>query len=81
MTHTLVLLRHGQSQWNLENRFTGWTDVGLSAQGEAEARAAGQVMTEAGIEPDVAHTSVLIRAILTLEGALAEMGRSWLPAA
>jgi 2,3-bisphosphoglycerate-dependent phosphoglycerate mutase len=79
MTHTLVLLRHGQSQWNLENRFTGWTDVGLSPQGEAEAEAAGRAMLDVGIEPDTAHTSLLIRAILTLEDALAVMDRSWIP--
>jgi 2,3-bisphosphoglycerate-dependent phosphoglycerate mutase len=79
MTHTLVLLRHGQSQWNLENRFTGWTDVGLSDRGVAEAAAAGELLLSAGIEPDTAHTSLLIRAILTLQGALEVMERTWIP--
>ena len=76
---TLVLLRHGQSQWNLENRFTGWWDVDLSAQGEKEARSAGALIAEAGIGVDVAHTSVLTRAIRTLDLALEEMGRLWVP--
>ena len=75
----LVLLRHGQSQWNLENRFTGWTDVGLTAQGVAEARAAGTSLIEAGLQPDTAHTSLLIRSILTLQETLEVMGRTWLP--
>jgi 2,3-bisphosphoglycerate-dependent phosphoglycerate mutase len=80
---TLVLLRHGQSQWNLDNRFTGWVDVDLSKQGEAEAVAAGQTLRDAGIRPDVVHTSVQKRAIRTAELALQEMGsqpevrRSW----
>ena len=76
---TLVLLRHGQSQWNLENRFTGWWDVDLSAQGEKEARSAGTLLAEAGLAVDVAHTSVLTRAIRTLDLALEEMGRLWVP--
>jgi 2,3-bisphosphoglycerate-dependent phosphoglycerate mutase len=76
---TLVLLRHGQSQWNLENRFTGWWDVDLSSQGEKEARSAGTLLTEAGVAVDVAHTSVLTRAIRTLDLALEEMGRLWVP--
>lgn len=71
---TLVLLRHGQSQWNLENRFTGWVDVDLSPQGEAEAVAAGRTMRHAGITPDIVHTSVQKRAIRTAELALHEMG-------
>lgn len=79
MTHTLILLRHGESQWNLENRFTGWTDVGLTDRGVAEARAAGAALIEAESLPDVAHTSVLIRSILTLEEALAVMERRWIP--
>lgn len=79
MTHKLVLLRHGQSTWNLENRFTGWTDVGLSAQGEAEALQAGRLLDEADLLPDVAFTSLLKRAILTLEATLAVMDRSWIP--
>lgn len=77
-THTLVLLRHGQSTWNLENRFTGWWDVGLTDEGQAEARAAGAAMATAGIAPDIVHTSLLQRAIGTANVALDEMGRSWL---
>jgi 2,3-bisphosphoglycerate-dependent phosphoglycerate mutase len=76
---TLVLLRHGQSQWNLENRFTGWWDVDLSEQGEREARAAGTYLDEAGLAVDRAYTSVLTRAIRTLDLALEEMGRLWVP--
>jgi 2,3-bisphosphoglycerate-dependent phosphoglycerate mutase len=78
-THTLILLRHGQSTWNLENRFTGWTDVGLTAEGEEEARSAGRLMTEASLLPDIAHTSVLVRAIATLYLTLEEMERLWIP--
>jgi len=80
---TLVLLRHGQSQWNLENRFTGWVDVDLSTQGEAEAVAAGHALRDAGIVPDVVHTSLQRRAIRTAELVLRELGvapdvrRSW----
>ena len=74
MTHKLILLRHGQSVWNLENLFTGWTDVGLTEQGEAEAREAGRVMVEEGLEPDVLHTSVLKRAIDTADLALDSAG-------
>jgi 2,3-bisphosphoglycerate-dependent phosphoglycerate mutase len=76
---TLVLVRHGQSAWNLENRFTGWFDVDLSEQGRKEARTAGSRLADEGVAVTVAHTSVLTRAIRTLELALAEMGRSWLP--
>jgi 2,3-bisphosphoglycerate-dependent phosphoglycerate mutase len=76
---TLVLLRHGQSQWNLENRFTGWWDVDLSEQGEREARAAGTYLDEAGVAVDKAFTSVLTRAVRTLDLALEEMGRLWVP--
>jgi 2,3-bisphosphoglycerate-dependent phosphoglycerate mutase len=76
---TLILLRHGQSQWNLENRFTGWWDVDLSAQGEKEARSAGTLLAAAGLAVDVAHTSVLTRAVRTLHLALGEMGRLWVP--
>ncbi len=76
---TLVLLRHGQSQWNLENRFTGWWDVDLSAQGEKEARSAGALLDEASIAVDVAHTSVLTRAVRTLDLTLEEMNRLWVP--
>ena len=79
MSHTLVLLRHGQSQWNLENRFTGWTDVGLTELGVDEARSAGAALREAGVVPDTAHTSVLLRSILTLEETLAVLERLWLP--
>lgn len=76
---TLVLVRHGQSSWNLENRFTGWWDVPLSDQGQREARSAGTLLTEAGLVFDRAHTSVLSRAIHTLNLALEEMGQLWLP--
>jgi len=77
----LVLLRHGQSQWNLENRFTGWWDVDLSDQGIAEARAAGALMRDKGVDFDCCFTSVLTRAIRTLHLALHEMDRLWLPVA
>src|SRR2546429_9062061 len=76
---TLVLLRHGQSTWNLENLFTGWHDVPLSEQGEAEAKESGRLMREEGLLPDVVHTSVLVRAIQTAEVALAELDRTWIP--
>ena len=79
MTRKLVLLRHGQSQWNLDNRFTGWVDVDLTEQGRLEAAAAGKLMREEGLQFDVAHTSVLKRAIHTLQGALAELDQDWLP--
>ena len=77
--YKLVLIRHGESTWNLENRFTGWTDVPLTPTGVAQARQAGQLLREAGIEFDVAYTSVLKRAIHTLNYALDEMDRAWLP--
>jgi len=70
----LVLLRHGESQWNLENRFTGWTDVDLTEKGEAEARESGQLLKEEEFQFDVAHTSVLKRANRTMEICLDEMG-------
>jgi 2,3-bisphosphoglycerate-dependent phosphoglycerate mutase len=76
---TLVLLRHGQSAWNLENRFTGWWDVGLTDKGVAEARAAGRAMQAAGLDFDLAFTSLQTRAIKTLNLALGEMDRLWLP--
>ena len=79
MGYRLILVRHGQSTWNLENRFTGWVDVPLTDAGREEAREAGRLIGEAGLEPDVLHTSLLIRAIQTAEVALAEMERSWLP--
>ncbi len=75
----LVLLRHGQSPWNLENLFTGWHDVPLSEKGIEEAREAGRLMEREALRPDVVHTSVLIRSIQTTELTLAEMGRSWIP--
>ena len=76
---TLVLLRHGQSTWNRENRFTGWTDVDLTEQGVREASAAGKALKEAGIDFDVAYTSVLKRAIRTLWLVLDQMDRMWIP--
>lgn len=75
----LVLLRHGQSQWNLENRFTGWWDVNLSDKGVEEAREAGRALKEAGFAFDLAYTSVLTRAIKTLNLAIEEMDQLWLP--
>ena len=75
----LILLRHGESTWNKENRFTGWTDVPLTEHGIAEAREAGGLMLEGGYAPDVAFTSVLKRAIQTLWLALEEMDRMWIP--
>jgi 2,3-bisphosphoglycerate-dependent phosphoglycerate mutase len=79
MTATLVLLRHGQSVWNLENLFTGWWDADLTDQGVSEARSGGRVMAEAGVLPDVLHTSLQVRAIRTATLALESMGRSWIP--
>ena len=76
---SLVLLRHGQSAWNLENRFTGWWDVGLTDKGVEEARAAGLAMAAAGLDFDMAFTSVQSRAIKTLNLALEAMDRLWLP--
>ena len=76
---TLVLMRHGESEWNLANLFTGWVDADLTDRGRAEARAGGRALREAGVLPDVLHTSVLVRAIRTAEIALDELGRSWLP--
>jgi 2,3-bisphosphoglycerate-dependent phosphoglycerate mutase len=81
VTRLLVLLRHGQSQWNLENRFTGWWDVDLSEKGIAEARAAGIQLRDMGFEFDCCFTSVLTRAIRTLHLALHEMDQLWLPVA
>jgi 2,3-bisphosphoglycerate-dependent phosphoglycerate mutase len=75
----LVLIRHGESTWNLDNRFTGWTDVPLTATGVAQARESGRLLSEAGYEFDVAYTSVLQRAIWTLWHALDAMERTWLP--
>ena len=78
-THRLVLLRHGESEWNRENLFTGWWDAPLTEVGEAQATAGGRLMAEAGIRPDVVHTSLQTRAIHTTELALRAMGRSWIP--
>ncbi|KAA1034852.1 phosphoglyceromutase [Pseudonocardia sp. EV170527-09] len=76
---TLVLLRHGQSDWNAKNLFTGWVDVPLSSQGEAEARRGGELLAEAGVAPDVVHTSLLRRAISTANIALDAADRHWIP--
>jgi 2,3-bisphosphoglycerate-dependent phosphoglycerate mutase len=76
---TLILLRHGESEWNAEGLFTGWVDVGLSAKGESEAAYGGRLLAEAGIRPDVVHTSVLRRAIQTANNALDAAGLLWLP--
>jgi 2,3-bisphosphoglycerate-dependent phosphoglycerate mutase len=77
--YTLVLIRHGESTWNQENRFTGWVDVDLTDKGVAEAKRAGQLLREAGLSFDVAHTSVLKRAIRTLWHVQEEMDLLWLP--
>ncbi|MBO9527929.1 MAG: 2,3-bisphosphoglycerate-dependent phosphoglycerate mutase, partial [Sphingobium yanoikuyae] len=76
---TLVLIRHGQSTWNLENRFTGWWDVDVTEKGVEEARAAGRLLKEKGLDFDQCYTSVQSRAIKTLNLVLEEMGRLWLP--
>ena len=75
----LILVRHGQSQWNLENRFTGWWDVDLTEKGEAEAKAAGELLLAKGVLPDVAFTSFQTRAIRTLHFALHAANRLWIP--
>jgi len=75
----LVLIRHGQSAWNLENRFTGWWDVDVTERGAAEARAAGELMAAKGLDFDLTFTSLQLRAIKTLNLALEAMGRLWLP--
>lgn len=77
--YTIVLIRHGESEWNRENRFTGWTDVDLSEKGKVEARSAGKAIREAGLSFDFAYTSVLKRAIHTLDLVLDEMDMVWLP--
>jgi 2,3-bisphosphoglycerate-dependent phosphoglycerate mutase len=77
--HKLVLIRHGQSQWNLENRFSGWADVDLSEQGVEEAIEAGRLLKEAGYQFDIAHTSVLRRAIRTLWHVQESMEQMWIP--
>ncbi len=76
---TLVLLRHGESDWNRQNLFTGWVDVDLSEKGEKEARRGGRLLTDSGLLPDVVHTSLLTRAIRTATLALEECGRLWVP--
>jgi 2,3-bisphosphoglycerate-dependent phosphoglycerate mutase len=75
----LVLLRHGESDWNAKNLFTGWVDVDLTARGEAEARRGGELMRETGLLPDLVHTSVQRRAIRTAEMALHAADRQWIP--
>nr|MBP8272476.1 2,3-diphosphoglycerate-dependent phosphoglycerate mutase [Sphaerotilus sp.] len=77
--YKLVLIRHGESTWNLENRFTGWTDVELTPTGVEQARQAGRLLKDAGYDFDVAYTSVLKRAVWTLWHALDQMDRTWLP--
>jgi 2,3-bisphosphoglycerate-dependent phosphoglycerate mutase len=77
--YTLVLLRHGESEWNAKNLFTGWVDVALSEQGQQEARRGGELLADAGLLPDVLHTSVLRRAIATAEIALDTCDRHWIP--
>ena len=79
MTHTLILLRHGESEWNAANLFTGWVDVGLTEKGRAEAVRGGALLREASITPDVVVTSLLKRAITTANLALEEAGLAWLP--
>ena len=79
MTGTLVILRHGESTWNQRNLFTGWHDVPLNDKGLAEGSAAGRTMADAGLRFDIAHTSVLARAVVTCHLALEVMGQVWLP--
>lgn len=79
MTHTLILLRHGNSDWNQKNLFTGWVDVRLSEQGVAEAKRAGELIRESGLAPDILFTSVLTRAIQTANIALDVADRAWIP--
>jgi 2,3-bisphosphoglycerate-dependent phosphoglycerate mutase len=76
---TLILLRHGESEWNAENLFTGWVDVALSAKGQAEAKRGGELLRETGLLPDIVHTSVLRRAIATANIALDVADRHWIP--
>ncbi len=79
MTHHLILLRHGQSDWNEKNLFTGWVDVALTDQGRREAARGGELISDAGLLPDVVHTSLLQRAITTSHLALEAAGRLWIP--
>lgn len=78
MTYNLILLRHGNSEWNQKNLFTGWVDVDLTEQGTKEAKRAGDLLTKSGLKPDVLYTSVLKRAINTAHLALNEMNRNWI---
>ena len=78
MTYNLILLRHGNSEWNQKNLFTGWVDVDLTEQGIKEAKRAGDLLTKSGLKPDVLYTSVLKRAINTAHLALNEMDRNWI---
>ncbi len=78
-THTLILVRHGESEWNAKNLFTGWVDVALSDKGRTEAAHAGELMTDSGVLPDSLHTSVLRRAITTAHLALESCDRLWVP--
>lgn len=77
--YTLILLRHGESEWNAKNLFTGWVDVSLTDKGREEAARGGRMLAEANILPDVVHTSLLTRAIATANIALGEAGRLWIP--
>jgi 2,3-bisphosphoglycerate-dependent phosphoglycerate mutase len=79
MTYTLILLRHGNSDWNQKNLFTGWVDVRLSEQGEAEAQRAGELLAQSGFTPEILYTSVLTRAIQTANIALEKADRAWIP--
>src|SRR6187399_1908734 len=79
MTHTLILLRHGNSDWNQKNLFTGWVDVRLSDQGVTEAKRAGELLAESGLKPLISYTSVLTRAIQTADLALLGADRAWIP--
>ncbi|MBU6352536.1 MAG: phosphoglyceromutase [Actinomycetales bacterium] len=79
MSHTLILLRHGESEWNAKNLFTGWVDVRLSEKGQAEALSAGLLLKSRGLNPDVLHTSLLRRAIHTAQIALDTCDRHWIP--
>ena len=79
MTTQLILLRHGESQWNAKNLFTGWVDVDLSEKGQVEAKRGGQLLKERGLLPNIVHTSLLRRAIITSQIALDECDRTWIP--
>ncbi|MDR1295392.1 MAG: 2,3-bisphosphoglycerate-dependent phosphoglycerate mutase, partial [Bifidobacteriaceae bacterium] len=79
MTYTLVLLRHGESEWNAKNLFTGWVDVPLSEKGRVEAARGGALLTDAGLSPDILHTSLLRRAITTANIALDTANLHWIP--